>query len=46
VTVFCEHGNERPVSIKGLEFLEKLSECYLLKKNCAARSQSVCLLVG
>jgi hypothetical protein len=30
-----EHGNEISGSIKGGEFLELLSDCQLLKKDCA-----------
>jgi len=32
----CEHSNEPSVSIKGGEFLDKLSDCYLLKKGSAS----------
>jgi hypothetical protein len=31
----CEHGNEPLASIKGGEFLDNLSDCWLLKKVCA-----------
>jgi hypothetical protein len=31
----CEHGNEPSGSIKGREFLDKLSDCQLLKKDSA-----------
>jgi hypothetical protein len=29
----CEHGNETSGYIKGEEFLDKLSDCQLLKKD-------------
>jgi hypothetical protein len=34
----CEHGNELSDSIKGGEFIDYLSDCYLLKKEgpCSA----------
>jgi hypothetical protein len=32
---FCEHGNEPSNSIKGGEFLEKLSDCQFPKKGPA-----------
>jgi hypothetical protein len=32
-TASCEHGNEPSGSIKGGEFLDKLSDCQLLKKD-------------
>jgi hypothetical protein len=35
----CEHGNEFPGSIRGGEFVDKLSNCQLLKKNSALCSK-------
>jgi hypothetical protein len=32
---FCEHGNEPSGSIKCGKFLDHMSVCYLLKKDCA-----------
>jgi hypothetical protein len=37
VTGSCEHSNEPLCYIKGREFLEKLSDYYLLKKDCASQ---------
>jgi hypothetical protein len=34
----CEHGNEPSGSIKGVEFLDWLSDCKLLKKDYASWS--------
>jgi hypothetical protein len=31
----CEHGNEHPGSITYVEFLNKLSDYWLLKKDCS-----------
>jgi hypothetical protein len=31
----CGHGNEPSGSVKGEEFLDYLSDCELLKKDCA-----------
>jgi hypothetical protein len=31
----CEHGNEHSGSIKGREFLDELTDCWLLKKVSA-----------
>jgi hypothetical protein len=31
----CEHGNEPSGSIKWGEFLDQLSDCYVLKKDSA-----------
>jgi hypothetical protein len=44
VTGCCEHGNEPSVSIKGGEFLDQLSEYFLLKKDSAPWSWVVILL--
>jgi hypothetical protein len=33
-----EHGNEASYSIKGVEFLDQLSDYHLLKKHSAVRS--------
>jgi hypothetical protein len=33
---WCEHGNEPQGSIKGEKFLDKLSDCRCLKKDCAS----------
>jgi hypothetical protein len=35
VAVSCEHGNEPSGSIKCGEFLDWLSDCWLLKKDSA-----------
>jgi hypothetical protein len=35
----CEHGDEPLVSIKGKEFLDKLSDYYLVKKDFAPWGQ-------
>jgi hypothetical protein len=32
----CEHDNESSCSIKDGEFLDLLSDCQLLKKDCAS----------
>jgi hypothetical protein len=37
----CEHGDEHMGSIKGGEFLDKLSDYYLLKKDSASWSYVV-----
>jgi hypothetical protein len=37
-TASCEHGNEPSGSMKGREFLDYLSDCYLLKKDSALGS--------
>jgi hypothetical protein len=37
----CEHGNEPSDPIKGGEFLDKLSDYQVLKKDSAPWSQSV-----
>jgi hypothetical protein len=31
----CEHGNETLGSIKHREFLDFLSDCHLLKRDCS-----------
>jgi hypothetical protein len=31
----CEHSNEASVSIKGMKFLDHMSNCKLLKKDSA-----------
>jgi hypothetical protein len=38
VVGFCEHGNEPSGSIKGREFIDKLYDCKLSKKDSAAWS--------
>jgi hypothetical protein len=42
----CVHGDERSSSIKGGEFLDQLSDCQLLKKDCAQWSQLNLHLLG
>jgi hypothetical protein len=34
----CEHGNEPSSTVKGGEFLDKLGDCQLLKKDVASWS--------
>jgi hypothetical protein len=46
VTGCCEHGNERPDSIKGGEFLDQLSDLQILKKDSAQWSERVSELVS
>jgi hypothetical protein len=29
----CEHGDEPPGSVKGGKFLDKLNDCWLLRKD-------------
>jgi hypothetical protein len=41
VAGFCEHGNEPSGSIEGVEFLDCLSDCKLLKKDSASWNQLV-----
>jgi hypothetical protein len=36
-----EHGNDRPGSIESGEFIEKLSDYYLLKKNSSPMVSSL-----
>jgi hypothetical protein len=38
VAGFCEHGNEHSGSIKGGEFLDCMSDYWLLKKDSAPLS--------
>jgi hypothetical protein len=38
VVGFCEHGNKPLASMKGGEFLDQLSDCWLLKKDSASWS--------
>jgi hypothetical protein len=33
VSGFCEHDNEPSGSVKGVEFLDQLSVCYLLNEG-------------
>jgi hypothetical protein len=42
--ISCGHGNDFPVSIKGREFLQKLSKYWLLTEVCAPWSQDLMLL--
>jgi hypothetical protein len=37
----CECSNELLGTIKCEEFLDKMKNCYILKKNCAAWRRSV-----
>jgi hypothetical protein len=37
---FYEHGNESSGFIEGVEFLDQLSDCQLLKKLCSYVLQS------
>jgi hypothetical protein len=40
---YCEHHNEPSVSIKGMEFLDKLRECQLIKDYaCNPHHSSSC----
>jgi hypothetical protein len=36
VACFCEHGNELSRAIKMIEFLDQLSDCWLLRLDFAA----------
>jgi len=37
----CEHGNELLFSLKGGEFLDQLSDCWLLSKDSAPWNWSI-----
>jgi hypothetical protein len=39
VADLCEYGNEPWISIKGGEFTDHLSDCRLMKDDCASLSQ-------
>jgi hypothetical protein len=46
VTGSCEFGNEPSSSIKCGKFLDQLRTCYILKKDFAAWSNIIAMILG